>query len=171
MGGILKMTVRNRKGIVNGTIWCLGCPEGEDSEYLMTNYHVMHPKDENNVPLEASCYKIHLDYCVFKVKGKFCETPIRLMKLMANQGNPGDVIANIGFPLFTPDLRTTFNNNNYTGQIISISEVLCQEGVSIYHASFTLPGSSGSILFDPITGYILGLHKVFRLLIFLSPTY
>lgn len=173
----------------SATAWYLGNPQ-ENFEYFLTNYHVTHPKDkETHERLTVSSITLHvapspinvywrhvermsedsaLDYCIFRINS---DTPINNPRLVAKPISrtfkKGDTIANIGFPMFSDELKERFPDSA-SQQNFSISKVHGTRAEFIYHTTFTLHGSSGSILFDPENGDVLALHTVSACLFLIS---
>jgi hypothetical protein len=184
MDSIIKLSISLENGRTrSGTAWYLGHDPENDSnfDYFMTNHHVIHQTDKDTKEeLKVSFITIHssfeisvefgnlyrvsedqrLDYCIFRVGSIEC--PPKRLILNENHVTPrkGDFIANIGFPCFTAETRKFFEEKFPNSQKFSISKVFGMRAERIFHTTFTLPGSSGSILFDPETGLLIGLHTV-----------
>lgn len=104
-----------------------------------------------------------LDYCIFRTIKDPGIPPVSLD--VTEDPTPKTPIANVGFPLFVRTLQEKFGGpfQERLDKCFGIGETYQVFEDKFHHTSFTLQGSSGSILFNPRTGAIIGLHKVFDL--------
>lgn len=77
----------------------------------------------------------------------------------------GDQVLAVGYPLYSPDTPACVEvlfEQIYSVKRASPGSLLEAEGERLYHDCTTLPGSSGSPLFDWRTGLVVGIHATGR---------